>query len=337
LRVTIPSDEAKLIRNYVDCILGAHLWGVGPPFRTCDDQRKHSWGLINSPDLVNNIDHLIKKTVDKGRKGTIGDKFLLYVTGYAEFFNEVETACDDVTFARKANPVNDGKEHTKLTTELRKDLNHMSVALNAAIVDAVARSKGRGVKFIDIQADGALDGHRFCEKGIKEPDQKNDKLFFWHYPYNDPKDDTVKLLTDASNKVTNGLSTAALSAKFQSGTDYTNAIFNAVDEQAFKNANGGDLDAKAGWDSAGWRAKVFHPQVRFHTHIKDLIYTQYKKDTVDTTQSPPPAPKADGNKCHGVGGDYWVMHRDTAVSNVNDFCGQASKSVEYEPSSFTLP
>lgn len=36
----------------------------------------------------------------------------------------------------------------------------------------------------------------------------------------------------------------------------------------------------------------------------------------------------DENKCHGVGGDYWVMHRDTAVNNVKDFCNQGLKSIE---------
>ncbi|KAL8675303.1 MAG: hypothetical protein Q9224_007474, partial [Gallowayella concinna] len=47
----------------------------------------------------------------------------------------------------------------------------------------------------------------------------------------------------------------------------------------------------------------------------------------------PPAPKPaddkkDENKCHGVGGDTWVIHRDTAVKNAEDFCKQATKSLE---------
>lgn len=253
---------------------------------------------------------------------------MLYITGYAEFFNEVEAACNDITFARTANPNDDGKDHTKLTIELRKDFNKMSVGLNAAVQSAVDRNKDKGVKYIDIQANGALDGHRFCEKGIKEPDQNNDQLYFWHYPYNQPKDEAVKFLADASNKLTGGLSIADIGAKFPSGTQYTNAILDTLGEQGFKDANGGDVDAKAGWDSIGWRAKVFHPQVRFHTHIKDLVFAQYKEDTKDNNQTPKSPPKADENKCHGVGGDYWVIHRDTAVNNVNDFCGQGSKSVE---------
>ncbi|KAL8666190.1 MAG: hypothetical protein Q9202_001697 [Teloschistes flavicans] len=47
-----------------------------------------------------------------------------------------------------------------------------------------------------------------------------------------------------------------------------------------------------------------------------------------------PAPDAkDDNKCHGVGGDFWVIHRDTAAKNAGDFCAQDSKSVEYNQDS----
>ena len=311
-----------------DCILDAHIWG-GPPSRSCDEQRKHSWDLIVNPSLVDNIDKVIKEIVSKGRKGTIGDKFLLYVTGYASFFNEDDPACNEVTFARTANPKDDGKPHTKLTTELRKDFNKMTDNLNAAISKAVGRNNDNGVKFIDIQANGALDTHRHCEPGIKEPDQNNEKLWFWHYPYNEPKDDALKYLADATNNITKGLSTADISAKFPNGDDYTNAIFDALGEQGFQSANDGDADSKAGWDSVGWRAKLFHPQVAFHSHIKDLVLAQYLADKSAGSQAPKKPSQPDQNKCHGVNGDHWVIHRDTAASNVKDFCNQDSKSREY--------
>lgn len=319
--LAVGGDDIDFPGILFNCILEAHIIG-GPPSRTCDDQRKHSWGLINNPTLIDNIDHLIKKTVTKGRQGSIGDQFKLYVTGYGEFFNEDDTGCDTVTFARTANPNPDGKPHTLMTTEIRKDFNHMSLALNAAVQDAVDRNKDNGVKFIDIQENGALDGHRFCEPGVKEPDQQNDKLWFWHYPYNAPSNDNTRLLQEASDKVANGLSTSDLSSKYPNTADYTNAIFDAIDYQKAQQVNGNDVEAKGLWSSIGGRAKVFHPQVPFHTHIKDLVLAQYKKDT------PNVAPKKDQNDCHGVSGNYWVMHRDTAINNVNDFCAQGSKSVE---------
>ncbi|KAL9579508.1 MAG: hypothetical protein Q9203_006664 [Teloschistes exilis] len=47
----------------------------------------------------------------------------------------------------------------------------------------------------------------------------------------------------------------------------------------------------------------------------------------------PAADAKDDIKCHGVGGDFWVIHRDTAAKNAEDFCAQGSKSVEYNQDS----
>jgi hypothetical protein len=69
------------------------------PTKTCASQQAHSWELINSPDLVNNIEATIKKTVDKGKSGPAGDNFKLYVTGYGKLFNDQTTQCNDVSFA----------------------------------------------------------------------------------------------------------------------------------------------------------------------------------------------------------------------------------------------
>ncbi|KAI9794422.1 MAG: hypothetical protein M1816_005492 [Peltula sp. TS41687] len=332
--LTVGGDDIDFPGILFNCILETYILG-GPALRSCDDQRKHSWDLIKSPDLVNNLDHLIKKTVTKGRQGSIGNGFKLYVTGYGSFFNEVDEDCNNVTFARTANPNPDDKEHIKMTTELRKEFNNMSLALNAAIKNAVDRNKNDGVKFIDIQGNNALDGHRFCEPGIKEPDQHNDRLWFWHYPYNEPNnDDNAKLFLEASDRVTQGLSMADLNTKFPSTADYTNAIFDAVDNSKAQQRDGSDLETQAGWDWVGARTKVFHPQVSFHKHIKDLILAEYKRDR-DVDNAPhqaAPAPNP-SNACHGVNGDIWVIHRDTAVKNVNDFCAQGSKSVEYNQGS----
>lgn len=271
--LSVGGDDIDFPGIVFNCILDSHFIGA-PPQRTCEDQRKHSWSLINSPDLVNNIDHLIKKTVTKGRAGTIGDRFKLYVTGYGEFFNAVDPKCDDVTFARTANPKPDGKEHTKLTRGIRADFNHMSLALNAAIRDAVNRNSDHGVKFIDIQGNGALDGHRFCEPGVDEPDQNNADLWFWHYPYNQPKNADTEILQEASDKVASGLSTQQLGSKYPETKDYTNALFDALDLE-----HRNDVETQGLWSFIGYRARVFHPQVSFHTHIKDLVLAQYKSDT----------------------------------------------------------
>lgn len=239
-----------------------------------------SWDLIHSPDLVKNITHVIEKAVNKGRKGTVGDQFKLYVTGYAGFFNHDDPGCNDVTFARSANPKDDGKKHVKMTKEIRRDFNDMCDALNAAIQDAVNRNKDKGVKFIDIQANGALNGHRFCEPGIKEPDQHNVKLWFWHYPYHEPANDNDKLLKETADKVFGGHH--GLRPKYTKTRDYEKALYDAIDVEKAKKINHGDPEIKGLWDWVGWRTKIFHPQVIFHKHIKDLILDQYQKDVGKT-------------------------------------------------------
>ena len=71
-----------------NCILEWHLpFDAGPPNRTCDEQRKITWDLLASPDLADNVDHTIKKTVSRGRQGAAGDQFRLYVTGFPQFFS----------------------------------------------------------------------------------------------------------------------------------------------------------------------------------------------------------------------------------------------------------
>ena len=289
--LSVGGDDIDFPGIIFNCILEAHFWG-GPIYRPCDEQRKVSWDLLKSPNLVNNVDHLIKKAVAKGRKGTVGDQFKLYVTGYAEFFNQDDPGCDGVTFARAANPKDDGKDHIKMTKKIRKDFNDMSRALNAAIQAAVDRNKDKGVKFIDIQGNGALNGRRFCEPGIKEPDQHNKKLWFWHYPYTDPDNDNTKLLKETTDKAFRGFSTQQLRAKYKTAREYEDALYAALDFEKAKKINGGDPEAKGVWDTIGWRAKVFHPHVIFHQHIKDLVLAQYQKDVGGkVTLTKPTSPK----------------------------------------------
>ena len=65
--LAINSDGIDFPSILFKCILEYHIYD-DPPFKTCDDQRKHSWGLTNGQNLINNIDHLVKKTIKRGRK-----------------------------------------------------------------------------------------------------------------------------------------------------------------------------------------------------------------------------------------------------------------------------
>lgn len=285
-----------------NCIIESTQFGFTPT-KPCDQQRQETHALIDSPELVNNIDHLIKEIVTKGRSGTIGDAFRLYVTGFPEFFNEDDPGCDTVTFSRTANPVSDGKEHIMMTTDLRKDYNSMSRALNAAIQSAVALNADSNVKFIDIQANGLLDGHRFCEPGIKEPDQKNENLWLFHYPYNQNEDQDpspeLQIMINATNQITDGLDISALGARFPNISAFEDALWDAVNVTEVAAVSSDPVNDK--WydlwrDTVGWRAKLFHPQVPYHSAIRELVLNQFLEDTR-------PATKGNGT-CVPVGGTF---------------------------------
>lgn len=293
--LTAGGDDIDFPGIIFNCIIDAHLWG-GPARRSCDDQRAYSWSLLkdNNDKLVNDLDLLIQKVVEKGRSRPIGNDFKLYMTGYPKFFSTETDECDTVTFARTANPNDDGKEHPRMTLEIRKDFNAMSDALNEAIQTAIGRNSDKNVKFIDIEKDNfgddALKGHRYCEPGVKEPDTNNPNLYMWHYPYNEAKDDaesdpTVKLLSDAYNKVAGQLSAQDALQQWPNTIDIQNAVYDAIDESQIQDR----ADATtAGWDSIGFRVRVFHPQVAYHRFIRDRIFAQYRQDV-----PPPPCTSAE--------------------------------------------
>lgn len=188
--LTIGGDDidfVNLVRNCIYDIL---------PWRSCDEQLKDSFEKTRDPVLVDKIDKVIKKIVSKGRAGKAGKKFRLHVTGYAEFFNAKSQQCSDVTWSVLPAPFGN---RNKLTTELRETLNQMSGELNTAVQKAVKRNPASSVKYIDWeQTPGALDGHRYCEEGVKEPDDRDPDVWFWQYPQNyfgDPH--TGKGVTDA--------------------------------------------------------------------------------------------------------------------------------------------
>ncbi|KAK7947992.1 esterase family protein [Apiospora aurea] len=311
-------DFAGIIFN---CILETHIWG-GPPPRSCEEQKEITWRLLLNPDLADNISRTIKKVVDKGRQGPIGDKFRLYVTGFPQFFNDDTTECDSVTFARTANPIPDGMDHVKLTREVRKDYNNMSVKLNQEIEKAVKMHERDGVRWIPI--DPVMKGHRYCEPGVKEPDQHNDKLWLFHYPYDEPDDDRV------TEHLEKGASSVAL-GKRQTYADYENQVFDALELS-------GDLIQKTAfdffWREVGNRMKVFHPQIPLHEKIRDLVLDAYAEDLKGKGGGPsmgPPIPYE--NECPGTSGDTWMMSRDQAVGNAKAFCGQTQSKVKYNEGS----
>ncbi|PQE17444.1 SGNH hydrolase-type esterase domain-containing protein [Rutstroemia sp. NJR-2017a WRK4] len=168
-----------------------------------------------------------------------------------------------------------------MTPPERKEFNAMDVQLNKAIEDAVSQNKDQGVTWIPI--DGELNGHRFCEPGLQEPEQHNSNLWLWHYPYNEPNNDKIDgPLQRSSTRL-------------------------ALLECAFYMI----------WRGIGDRAKVFHSQISLHEKIRDMILNTYISDlggsgatlsSPVTTSTPSPSPSRspspnpsppEKDACHG--------------------------------------
>ncbi|KAB8296273.1 hypothetical protein EYC80_009047 [Monilinia laxa] len=234
-------------------------------------------------DLVIKIDSVIKKIINYGQEAT-EESFRLYVTGYAQIFNDQDTACNSVIFARTANPTPDGKPHPMMTTELRQEFNWMSLTLNATIQKAVSQNGGSNAKYIDI--DVLLGGeHPFCEPGVKEPDLNNPNLCFWHYPYNqndyneDPIHPTIKYLNSVQSSNVNNLTWDQNSTLW---TDYLNDFWSKVDEEQLNQTLGGNVKILIDpWpDFVGYRARQYISGTGAGTKT-------VATSSVSTTSSPP--------------------------------------------------
>jgi len=256
-----------------NCIL---QWNPpGTKYLPCPEQKERTRALLDSQATVDNIAHTINKVVDRGRLGPAKDRFKLYVTGFPRFFNEKTKPCDDVTFARDANPIRDPKkEYINMTQELRGEFNQMSDKLNQDIAAAVALTANRGVTWVPV--DGVMEGHRFCEEGVTEPDQNNGNLWLFHYPYNEPEDPKVEeVIRKAAEKVTGGGEAKDIFATY---SQFQNAVYGALEPEP----EGGNPDAKGAfdwvWKPIGYRAKVFHPKPPLHEKIRDLVIDAFLKD-----------------------------------------------------------
>ena len=90
--------------------------------------------------------------------------FRLYVTGYAQFFNENTTQCDQVSFNYWSWPA----KQYYLTQEARGSINYLVRKLNMVIIEAIDRvNSDRGAPMVVyVDYDLAFKGHRFCEEGV---------------------------------------------------------------------------------------------------------------------------------------------------------------------------
>ncbi|KAL9622977.1 MAG: hypothetical protein Q9160_002695 [Pyrenula sp. 1 TL-2023] len=155
--LTVGGNEVEFFVTLNDCVY--HWWeGLG-----CEAQLERTRRAIESTALIDNYSNLVRETVERLKPGA-----RLFVTGYATFFNEETSGCDDETFSVK-------EPYQYLTRELRRDLNDVVRVLNAIIKGVTSAS---GAEYVDI--DTPYRDHRFCEEDASGSETSDKESWFYN-------------------------------------------------------------------------------------------------------------------------------------------------------------
>lgn len=309
--ITMGGNDIGILNLIVTCILSFKLWG-----QNCEQVIQSGHDIIDSQKFKDDLDGLIKAIIDKGRGTSVGDKFKVFVVGYAQFFNQQTTQCNDISFEPNWNPL----PQQKLTIERRTAMNGLALDLNKALAAAVEKVKTQGVFWVDYDSD--FETHRFCDREEPSPDDP-ETYFFNYYTKDDPKQATAQKL-------------------FESLPSYQAAVNNSTEnvlhtDEDFINA----LADAAGDDPAAQSVlsdtvRMFHPSTAGHEKIQQVVIAAIKAQglpdggeaAATPTGGSSPTAGPEPVKCHGIGGDIWMLSRDQAVSAAEQFCKQDDKDLE---------
>ena len=139
----------------------------------CAQAINNSSSYINTDlagDITNTFDDIFK-----AQNVVSQPEFLLYLTGYAQFFNLNDDWCNDWSFSICPYPF----DRPPLTHDLRADINGLVTQINDVYEQAIRDCPNKNIRFIDL--DSHFDGHRFCEAGSNWIHQYCDpNLWFWN-------------------------------------------------------------------------------------------------------------------------------------------------------------
>ena len=310
--ITMGGNDIGILNLVATCILS-----IKPIGMDCDKVIQSAFDEIKKPEFNAGLDDLMNAIVKKGRGTRVGDRFKVFVVGYAQFFNQETTQCDNVDFRPRWSLI----KAEKLTTGRRKAMNELALALNEALEDLVNRFRDQGVFWIDY--DKEFEGHRFCDREEPSPNDP-DTWFFNYYTQDDPmmlKAQKIIEKTSFYQAATAG----SQDENVKTDQDYIDALADAVKD---------DPDAQSRLSDT---VRVMHPTSRGHEMIRDVIIRNLADHGIivgaanSTASQNLAAPT-----CHGVGGDTWMLSRDQAISAIQQFCKQTTREKEYVKSRTTM-
>lgn len=222
---------------------------------------------INNPDkMANDLTRTLSDVLNA--PASKNPDFLLYLTGYARFFDPGYDAWCDKEYWSIPSLANPFSKTPYLSTALRQAFNDRVGAVNDLYSKIASSDQFKDkVRYIDL--DSAFQGHRFCEPGASHADQLNtdtnfDKVYLWNlnYPW------------QVSGS---GAPSDAAAAGNPSAQDIA-PIFPAGGSGGVTawGSGGGEGNVPGN----GWRLRPFHPRYTGYTAIKNAIFAQMTRDGI---------------------------------------------------------
>jgi hypothetical protein len=205
-------------------------------------------------DLINTINDILD---DRNVKNN--QNFLLYLTGYAQFFGtDYDPWCNNESWNIPSLIL---APTPWLSVELRTAFNDRVSAINTLYKNTIASNYADKARYIDL--DAGFSGHGFCEPGANHGDQLNKNtnfngVYLWNLNYpinidNAPPQDGVfsdSVTAQQAEQLFNGQGLTAWSGSGQGGNEASN----------------------------GWCLRPFHPRTSGYTSIKNAILAQLNTD-----------------------------------------------------------
>ncbi|TQV92116.1 hypothetical protein V2A60_004415 [Cordyceps javanica] len=260
---------------------------------TCESDLKSAESIIEG----DGIDDLIYEVLDKifAKTEYLHRRFVVYWTGYPQFFAVSDKTCDSSYFIEGIWAGN------YLTLPLRLRLNDLSIKLNEKLRYIIRRYNGGRpyprAKLVDIDAlPNIYNGHRFCEPGVKETlkshEDQNTVAFFYDNGYDDIPDSKEGFnLPAPDDDAPGGWSVNVTSSTCSEAVDpneplvamicsYAKDIANGTIAITEFQGSGGSGPDQAVRNSDGsvtimdWSTrfeKMFHPKTRANWHIAQAV------------------------------------------------------------------
>lgn len=231
----------------------------------CGDAIARSQRLVNSRNFVNDAINVIVATLNQGTSRQ-GQSFKVYVTGYAQFFNERTMQCNGVSFRPEYfRYILKPKQY--LTIGKRRTLNKIARDLNTGLREAVMRASiGAPGRVFFIDYDRQFEGHRFCDRVEPNPDDAET----WFFTYGADEAAIGDFLSSIPQVQD------AFSGRLNRTMSY-GALLQIIAEAA------GDDPVKM--DILGDLTRVFHPKSAGHRVIE-----QRTRDVILATRARPAPP-----------------------------------------------